>query len=99
MVVLRVVLRTQPRSVPRPPGSRQSRAPGLVAAREVVFPLAEGAGEGEGERDAANQNGHRRQECVGLLQDVLIFGRAAAPKAFGAALRRFRPARKAAPAE
>ena len=41
----------------RPPHVRQSRAPGLLAARDALFPLPEGEGEGEGERDAANQNG------------------------------------------
>src|SRR6266481_6233485 len=34
---------------------RQSRAPRLVAARDAVFPLPEG--KGEGEPDVANQNG------------------------------------------
>src|SRR5467141_1022518 len=41
----------------RPPRLRQSRAPRLVAAREAVFPRPAGEGQGEGERDAANQNG------------------------------------------
>src|SRR6266849_8712179 len=41
----------------RPPRLRQSRAPRLVAARVAVFPLPAGEGKGEGERDAANQNG------------------------------------------
>src|SRR6266568_6209967 len=36
---------------------RQSRASRLVAARGPVFPLPAGEGRGEGERDAANQNG------------------------------------------
>ena len=41
----------------RPPRFRQSRAPGLVAARDALFPLPEGEGKGEGESDVANQNG------------------------------------------
>jgi hypothetical protein len=39
-----------------PPRLRQSRAPGLVATRDALFPLPEGEGKGEGESDAANQN-------------------------------------------
>jgi hypothetical protein len=38
----------------RPPRLRHSRAPGLVAARDAVFPLPAGEGQGEGERAAAN---------------------------------------------
>ncbi len=41
----------------RPPRFRQSRAPGHVAARDVLLPLPEGEGKGEGEPDLANQNG------------------------------------------
>jgi hypothetical protein len=41
----------------RPPRLRQSRAPRLLPARDGVFPLPAGEGKGEGERDAANQNG------------------------------------------
>src|SRR5438309_2957553 len=41
----------------RPPRCRQSRAPGLVAARDALFPLPEGEGKGEGEPDVANQIG------------------------------------------
>jgi len=36
---------------------RQSGARRLVAARDAVFPLPAGEGQGEGERDAANQHG------------------------------------------
>jgi len=41
----------------RPSRFRQSRAPRLVAAQDAVFPLPGGEGQGEGERDAGNQNG------------------------------------------
>src|SRR5713226_1797887 len=41
----------------RSPRLRQSRAPGLVAARDAVFPLPAGEGQGEGEGDAVNRNG------------------------------------------
>src|SRR6266568_7369431 len=41
----------------RPPRFRQSRASRLVAARDVVSPLPAGEGQGEGEPDAANQDG------------------------------------------
>src|SRR5207245_1252562 len=40
----------------RPPHLRQSRASRPVAARDAVFPLPAGEGQGEGEPDAANQN-------------------------------------------
>src|SRR2546426_945888 len=43
----------------RPPRFRQSRAPRLVATRNAAFPLPAGEGKGEGERDAANQNGQK----------------------------------------
>ena len=36
---------------------RQSRAPRFIAARDPEFPLPAGEGQGEGERDATNQNG------------------------------------------
>ncbi len=41
----------------RPPRIRQSRAPRLVTARDALFPLPAGEGQGEGERDEANRNG------------------------------------------
>src|SRR5713226_10757196 len=41
----------------RQPRSRQSRAAALVPARDRVFPLPAGEGQGEGKRDATNQNG------------------------------------------
>src|SRR6266702_7499891 len=41
----------------RPPRLRESRAPQLVAARDAESPLPKGEGQGEGEPDAANQNG------------------------------------------
>src|SRR6266849_6002524 len=41
----------------RTPRLPQSRAAGLVAARDAVFPLPAGEGQGEGERDVANQSG------------------------------------------
>src|SRR2546428_9891582 len=41
----------------RLPRLRQSKAAGLVPARDTVFPLPAGEGQGEGKRDAANQNG------------------------------------------
>src|SRR6266849_3038802 len=53
-----------PRPLPRgegewPAALRQSRAPRLVAARDAAFPLPAGEGQGEGERDAANQNSRK----------------------------------------
>ncbi len=41
----------------RPPRFRHCRAPRFIAERRAVFPLPAGEGQGEGKRNAANQNG------------------------------------------
>ncbi len=43
----------------RAPRFRQSGAPRLVAARDAVFPLPAGEGQGEGERDAPTETAGR----------------------------------------